>query len=306
VARHHIEEEPSAYYPPRARWYGRLFSLWFKVQRLLHLEKIHLPAGVTIQQTILSLILPGYAFFANGRRTLGWVFVGVYVVSAILFIVALGYQIGSLGYGLMISAHASSIIFLEGFWLRAGCNFGLRLVLAVLTLLVVWLAAYAPLVGYVENHFIMPVNMRGNVVIVEHLTPPKDISRGDWVLYSLRSGSIGNGHREGGAAYVQAGLGWGPVLAMAGDRLKFSTNSFTLNGAVRAPLPHMPTSGEMVVPEKHWFIWPELAISGRDNVSEANLSALMLQMATVSEAAYVGKSFQHWFGRKQHLYEPVQ
>jgi len=78
VARPNIEEEPSEYYPPRARWYGRVFSPWFKLQRLLHLERIHLPAGFTLQQLILSLLLPGYAFFANGRLTLGWSFMGVY------------------------------------------------------------------------------------------------------------------------------------------------------------------------------------------------------------------------------------
>jgi hypothetical protein len=315
VARHHIEEDPSDYYPPRARWYGGLFSLWFKVQRLLHLEKIHLPVGVTIQQTILSLILPGYAFFANGRRMLGWVFVGVYVISAILFIVALGYQTGSLGYGLMISAHASSIIFLERFWLRAGCNFGLRLVLAIMTLLAVWLAVYAPATRFVEAHLVMPLRMRGNVVIVQRLTPPAQIRRGEWIMYSFKDHSVGNAHREGGAVRLRAGYGWGPVLATAGDRVDFSTNSFSVNGVVQPLLPHMPTSGEMVVLEKHWFIWPEKQsfiwpelgiVNAHINVSEANLAALMLQMATVSEAAYVGKSFQHWFGRKQHLYEPVQ
>ena len=301
LARMKTEQFDSPYYPPRARWWSRLLFPWFRMQRILHLEKIHLPAGFNLQQIIMGVIVPSYAFFANGRRVLGWSVAGIYAASLILFIVALGFQIGSVGYGLMISAHASSIIFLEGFWLRAGCNFGLRLVLAVLTLFVVWVAAYAPLVGYVENHFIMPVNMRGNVVIVQHLTPPKDISRGDCVLYRLRDSSIGDGHRQGGAAYVRAGFGWGPVIAVAGDRVTFSTNSFAVNGAAHALLPHMPTSGEVVVPEKHWFIWPELAISNYGNVSEANLSALMLQMATVSETAFVGKSFKHWFGRRQEI-----
>ncbi|MEI6194740.1 MAG: hypothetical protein WCS42_10455 [Verrucomicrobiota bacterium] len=305
MARPNIEEEPSEYYPPRARWYGRVFSPWFKLQRLLHLERIHLPAGFTLQQLILSLLLPGYAFFANGRLTLGWSFMGVYFFSAALFIVALGYQLGSLGYGLMISAHASSIIFLEGHWLRAQCEFGLRLLLALITLLAVWLMVYAPLTHLAEAHLIMPLRMRGNVVIVQRLTPPGQIRRGDWIMYSFSEHYVGDAHREGGAAWLQGGYSWGPVLAAAGDRVEFSTNSFSVNGVAQPMLPHMPNRGELVVPENHWFVWPELAITGHGNFGEANLAAVMLQMATVSEVEFVGKPFQHWFGRKQHLYEPV-
>ena len=299
MARPNIEEEPSAYYPPRARWYGRVFLPWFKLQRALHLEQIHLPSGFTAQQTILSLLLPGYAFFANGRPALGWLFAGIYVVAAVLFIVALGYQLGSLGFGLMISAHASSIIFLEGCWLRSLTQFGYRLALAVVTLLAVWLAVYAPVIGFAERHFIMPLRVRGHVVVMQRVSAPRNIRNGDWVMYSLQSHSLGNAHREGGAVWIQAGLGWGPVLALAGDRVEFSTNSFAVNGVAQPLRPHMPTSGGLVVPEKHWFVWPEFDINGHGNVSEANLSAIMLQMATVSEIEFIGKPFKHWFGRRQ-------
>jgi hypothetical protein len=61
----------------------------------------------------------------------------------------------------------------------------------------------------------------------------------------------------------------------------------------------MPTSGEVAVPEKHWFVWPELDISVHGNVSEASISAMMLQSATVSESEFIGKPFKHWFWRRQ-------
>lgn len=299
VARPNIEEESSPYYPPRARWYGRLFSPWFKLRRALHLEKIHLPDGFTAQQTIVSLLVPGYAFFANGRSALGWLFAGIYAGAAALFIVALGYQLGSLGFGLMISAHASSIIFLEGCWLRGLTPFGFRLALAGATLLVVWLGVYAPLTRFAEAHFIMPLRVRGNVVVMQRVSTPRSIRSGDWVMYSLPSRSLGAAHREGGAVWIQAGLGWGPVLAVAGDRVVFSTNSFAVNGVAQPLRPHMPTSGGLVVPEKHWFVWPKFDINRHGNVSEANLSAIMLQLATVSEIEFIGKPFKHWFWRRQ-------
>ena len=61
----------------------------------------------------------------------------------------------------------------------------------------------------------------------------------------------------------------------------------------------MPETGELIVPEKHWFVWPDFAISGHGNVAEAALSAALLPMATVSEDQFAGKPFKRWFWRRQ-------
>ena len=61
----------------------------------------------------------------------------------------------------------------------------------------------------------------------------------------------------------------------------------------------MPQGGDLIVPEKKWFIWPELGISGHGNAGEAVISATMLQLATVPEDRFVGKPFKRWFWRKQ-------
>jgi len=55
------------------------------------------------------------------------------------------------------------------------------------------------------------------------------------------------------------------------------------------------------VPENHWFIWPNLAITGNLNVGEASISSVMLQMASVPETQFVGKPFKRWFWREQIL-----
>ncbi len=291
-------ESTSPFYPPRARWYGAVFYPWFLARRVFHWEQIHLPVGLTIQQFILSLLLPGYAFFADGRPKLGWAFLGVYFYSAALFLVALGYQLGSVGYGLMISVHASSIIYLQTRWLREFCRFSFRLVLAICTLLLVWGTVYRPVVHFAQAHWIMPLRVRGHVVIVRRLAPPAKIGRGDWVMCSFQEQSIGDPH-GGGAVWLRAGISCGPVLAIAGDRVTFSTNSFLVNGVAQASRALMPTSGEVVVPEKHWFVWPDLDISGRGEVGEERRSTAMLQAAVVSQAEYVGRPFKRWFWRKQ-------
>ena len=53
-------------------------------------------------------------------------------------------------------------------------------------------------------------------------------------------------------------MGFGPVLAVPGDRVEFSTKAFSVNGVPQPLLPHMPAGGKLVVPENHWFIWPNL------------------------------------------------
>jgi hypothetical protein len=136
---------------------------------------------------------------------------------------------------------------------------------------------------------------------VQKLTSPGVIKRGDWVMYSLQNLNSGDPHREGGAVRSQAGYGLEPVLAVAGDSVTFSTNSFAVNGVEHPLLPHMPNSGEVIVPEKNWFIWPELGISGHGNTSEASISDAMLRLATVPENQFVGKPFKRWFWRKQIL-----
>lgn len=267
---------------------------------MAHLDRVHLPNRLTLRQILLSIVLPGFAFFTNGRRVLGWSFVAAYWLAAMVFLIVLGYRFGSLAYGVMIGAHATSIIFLEGHWLRARSQFRMRLVLASLTLLVVWLGMYAPMVRFVQNHFFMPLRVRNYVVVVRRSAVPGNLARGDVAAFKLDEETAGDGH-HGGAVQVREGYGCGAVLALGGDRVEFSTNSFAVNGAARKRLPHMPTEGSFVVPEKHWFVWPEFDITMRGNVGEAAISSTMMQLAVVPQDRFAGTAFRRWFGRRQNL-----
>ena len=298
VNRSNIQEEASSCYPPRARWYSRLFHPWFKLRRGLHLGKIRRPIAVGLGQVILSLLLPGFSLFVNRRKIVGAVFVAIYLVSLVCFVVWLGFPIGSAGYGLMISVHASSIVFLESCTLRNKYEFGIRLSLAAATLLMVWLLVYHPAVKFAETKWCMPILVQGRVMVMKPARFSSSVERGDRLLYSIGGNENYPGH-GGGRIWVQTGFGWGPVLAVAGDSIRFLTNAFYINGASQPRLPHMPTTGEILVPEKHWFIWPDLDISGHGNVGEEVISSTMLQLAIVSENQFVGKPFKRWLWRRQ-------
>jgi hypothetical protein len=306
LSRLRADQIHSEYYPPRARWFSRVLIPWLALHRVLHLERIHLPSGISFLQFILSLLLPGYAFFAKGRRLLGWCFVGAYFAFAIIFVVALGYLISGMAFGFMIAAHASSIVFLEGHWLREGARFSLRLVLSIITLLVVWQIFYSPFLRFAQAHWIMPLQVKERVVVIQRITPVDAIRPGEFIVYSISSDQIGDGHQPGGAVRVQDGLASGPVLAVGGDRIRFSSESFFVNGRAHALLPHMPVSGELTVPEKHWFIWPELGIYQQGNTREETIASMMFQLAMVSEEQFAGKPFRHWFGRRQIYHEPIR
>ncbi|MFO1511731.1 MAG: hypothetical protein U1F83_02270 [Verrucomicrobiota bacterium] len=277
-----------------------MFNAWQNLQRRLGLDRLHLPEGISAAAFIVSLFVPGLAFIVRKQRLIGQVILLGYGVFALVFVVWLGYPIANVAFGLMLSAHLTSVTFLLHPWL-ATARFGFRIVTGLILLLVIGGGLYAPLRNELQTKCLLPLRIKGNVVVVQTFSSARSIRRADWIIYEVESLNVGNAHREGGAVLAQAGFGWGPVLGMPGDRILFTSHSFELNGVARPRLPHMPAAGEFVVPEKHWFIWPELAISNPANASEAAISATMLRLATVSEAQFVGKPFKRWFWRRQHL-----
>ncbi len=288
----------SPYYPPRARWYSPFFGVWQMLQRRMGLDRLHLPEGIPVTAFIASLLVPGLVFIVRKERLIGRAILTGYGLLAFVFIVWLGYPVANVAFGLMLSAHVTSIVFLLNPWL-VEARFAFRIATGLILLLVVGSGLYAPLRNELQTKYLMPLRIKGNVVVIQTFSSSLSIRRGDWIAYSLDSQSVGDAHREGGAVRAEAGFGLGPVLAVAGDRIRFTPEFYEVNGVGRQSLPHMPKTGETVVPEKNWFLWPEVAITGNGNAQEAVISTTMLQMATVAEAQFVGKPFKRWFWRRQ-------
>lgn len=300
MARLNIEENPSPFYPPRARWWSPVFTPWFRLLRVLHLERIHCPQGFNVGQTFLGLLVPGLAFCALGRRTLGLSILAIYCASVPVFIVRLGFAEGNFAYGLMLAAHATSIFYLASHWFGK-MELMSKLGVAAGSLLLVWLALYLPAVGWFEHHIAVPLLVRGQVVVMRPHLVADDVRRGDRIMFKLDETQIGQAHGGGGAVWVRAGVGWGPVLALPGDRVLFSTNAFSINGVWQTNLAFMPNSGDVLLPTNRWFVWPEFVINSHGNVSEANISSLITQLATVSATQMTGRPYPSWFWRKQKL-----
>jgi hypothetical protein len=288
----------SPYYPPRARWHSPLFALGSSIRRHLALDRIHLPKGVTFWGLAGSFLIPGLGIYLRGPRLWGKV---AFVACGLLFwefIIWLGYPFGNYAFGLMLSIHVTGFVYYCS-PLLTDMEFAARLLFTLTVLVVIGGVVYAPTRSTIQGHWLIPLRVCGHVIVVQKLASADSIRRGDWIAYNLSGYVISvHGNRYAGD---HSGLGFGPVLAIAGDQVGFLTNAFTVNGVAHPRRPHMPDSGTVIVPGNHWFIWPDLAISGHGNVGEADISAAMLERADVSENQFVGKPFKRWFWRQQAL-----
>jgi signal peptidase I len=302
-----IPATPSSYYPPRARWYGRLRYPWIRIRSELRLDWLTRPAGLTTWHFLLALLVPGYAFFAFGRRRLGWLAFAVYAVAAASFIMGFGFetvQFGGAGstfqfqpcflaFGLMIAAHATSVtlVFVH---LLQDFRFGRQVFYGLLATVFLSVFIYFPALRYTEAHWLVPLQIHGRVVFVSRLAKPQSIRCGDWVAYTLSA-------TRGSGIWVNEGYAFGPVLGMPGDKLEFQEGSFAVNGRLQPGLPRLPTTGDLTVPQNRWFIWPDLGITGHGVVREDVIVEQLLSLALVDQDAFVGKPFKRWFLRKQVL-----
>ncbi len=207
----------------------------------------------------------------------------------------MGYLAGNIGFGILISVHASSILFLEVDLFRES-RLATRLALGLCTLAVVWGLIYEPILHCVERNWIVPMRIGNKVMIVQSGVPPKSLRRGDLVAFEITGTRFSGGHEN--RLMLSEGLCLSQVLALAGDEVQFSNRTIFVNGVARPGAPHMPADGGFVVPEKVWFIWPDMDIS-QYRVAEGNISAAMQEAGMVRQNQIIGRAFKSWCGRRQ-------
>jgi len=281
----------SPYYPPRARWYSGLLNAGSHLRRGLALDYVHLPPGVSLGDLVAGCLVPGWAFQKRAPLLWGRAALLCSVLLLAAFFVWLGRPAGNVTFGLLLSLHSTGLVFLIEPWL-VGERLRVRIAASCAAMILLTLLLYAPARSLMESSWLLPLQANGRVVIVRRLASAGGVQRGDWIAYSLSEGSGQN-------IVTLNGYGLGPVLALAGDRVRFSRGGCEVNGVAQPRLAHMPATGEVVVPQKHWFIWPDFDIRGGHGfVPETELSATMLQLATISEEQFLGKPFKRWFGRR--------
>ena len=281
-----MDSQASPYYPPRARWYSSLWRRWYTLKRWLYLDRLSKIGQHEIGQTLLGMVLPGWALYWSKRPILGVILGTTYCLSAAVFLIWVGYPISSFALTVMISIHAGSILRVEqsvGLWKR--------MLYSVLIFIAVAECVYVPL----RDHWFRPLLLNGRVLILHAWRPNGPVKRGDWIAYGRPQFYI-HGIRFAGGVCM-----FGRVLAVAGDEVTFHPDSVLINGESRSRLSQMPTNGTVHVEQRCWFIWPEMNIYNEGNVGAGIVGQAMMQLAMVPETSYVGMPYRHWFWRQQTL-----
>lgn len=284
--------ELSPYYPPRARRHRPLTRLLEGIRRLAWLDRIHLPGGISFKALVAALFIPGLAFRLQRERLAARAIWVSYILLACVLVVWLGRTAANLAFGLMLSLHTISVLCLLGPWLNQA-RLVFRIMAGVAILLVLGGLLYLPLRDRIQRTWLLPVRLEGRVIVVQTLTKPESVKRGEWIAYRIQGGSARG-------LVIQSGLAVQRVLGLPGDEIRFSSQALFINGVAGPRLEHMPVTGKLIVPEKHWFIWPDHAMSVRGNNAE-RVDAALFGLADVKQDQFVGKPFRRWFWRRQTL-----
>ena len=239
------------YYPPRARWYNCCFTLRGHLQRALHLRAIKAattapPQQISALQFWLSMALPCFAFHVCKQPVLGRILFAIYGMAFFVFVVWMGYPIATLALGLMILIHTMGSIRLIG-KLLSGSGFAKVCFTFVFSFMGA-LFLYYMLQMFVERHIVLPLQTGNKVVVVRSYLEADSVKCGDVIAYRL------NVQRINRREVVRSGYMLDRVLAMEGEKIRFSAENFEVKGLVHPRSAHMPTAGEWIVPRNHWFV----------------------------------------------------
>ncbi|MGA2175490.1 MAG: hypothetical protein ABSH38_10960 [Verrucomicrobiota bacterium] len=279
----------SPYYPRRANLFSPLLAWGDALHRLWDRSGLLLADKVTVRGVIASVFVPGLALYLRGPRASGRAAMGVCALLFLFFMAFLGYPLGTLALALLMSIHVTGVVaYYQPVVASARLSFRLMATLMLCALTIGFV--YLPARDLLENRWLMPLQVKGQVVVIHRLTSPVTLRRGDWIAF--RNGSIGGDHM-----YIRSGVNFAPVLALPGDQVEFSAEAFSVNGVAQPRRQNMPQSGGFTVDRNCWFAWPEFAIYAHGHAMD--VSGMVMQMALVSKDELIGKPFDHWFWRRQ-------
>ncbi len=298
-----MNSNPSEFYPPRANWFSAIRVRSIRLGLVLRaiMRPINFGQVLGSGDTILALLLPGYSVRRLGLPRIGTVMMVSYFLCGFVFLICLGYSVANYSFGLMLSLHVTSILFLLR-RLIPEWTVVARLAAAIFILVAVSALVYWPIRREIQKN-VMPLRTHSQVIVVNTRASFEKLRRGNWIAYHVpeRSGSFQNAQAHG-TIILREGFSFGQILGLPGDILRFSETNFFVNDLSFAREARMPKNTEMVIPEKHWFIWPDLAMSFQsDTAAIMQVDGFLKNRALIAQSNFVGTPFASWFWRKQIL-----
>jgi len=289
----------SSYYPRRATLFSPLLGRAEACGQALRKLAWQPPDNVTLFGLMGGLLIPGFAIYLRKPDRSGRATLLACAALFLLFFVFLGFVVGNIAFTLLLSIHVVGLVaYCKPIF--SGMQWPSRLMAGFLLTAMTIGLIYLPLQNLLVSRLFVPLRFHDHVVVVRCSKSPGVIHAGDWVAFRISQDrtSYNNGAAHGSVS-IGGGINLAPVLAVAGDQLAFTTNSFSINGVAAPRLPHMPTGGQLTVPEKCWFVWPELGMEGHGNVPSSYITDATMEIAMVNQDQFIGRAFKHWFGRRQ-------
>ena len=282
----------SPYYPPRERCHRRPSR---ELARLLQKLRGLIDAPMDIfswRHVVLSLLLPGHAFVHSDWPRSGRGLQLAYALGLLVFFSTLGQSAADVAFGLLIAAHAASVLHLVT--LVAGRpGLGFRFFVGLGVWGAVSLGVYFPLRHAMLEHWLLPLKIEDEVLVVNRRTSLTSIQPGDLLAFRIE-------HRGGQEVSIGGGFGVDEVIARPGDQVRITPWLVQVNGRTQSRRPHMPRQAEFTLAQKQWFVWPRLAINS-PRIADARLADAWLRLGMIDETQILGRPFRHWFGRPQSL-----
>jgi hypothetical protein len=240
--------------------------------------------GAAFALALIVPVVPALGLFLAGPRLLRRF--GPSVLALALFVAAgaYGQNLGGYAFGLALALHAAGVAaFFEARFPSA--SIAARFLRPLGITLAVGLIA-PPAIGSLARRVVIPVATSEGVLLINPRATAAPLRIGERVAYDLPRSVVAN-------TRVVAGVYLGRVLAGPGATVAFGPAVYTVDGASRPALPHMPEQGAQLVPPDHAFIWP--TVDGFGGWGRG----FDFSRVIVPDSALVGRPYRRWFWRIQ-------
>ena len=264
----------------------------YTLKRRVRVDQLNISLRVPWQTILLALLIPGYGFVRWWPRLARPAFCAA-VLLLLVSLVWIGRGPSNFAVMGLVSLHVTSFLYvLEPYFVNQGLRY--RIVFSILVMIGFWGLMYLPGRAFIEKNVLIPLVYHERIVVVGTAFDPDRLAVGDIVAFQMKESL-----RDFGNVIIHEALNAGPVLALPGDHVRFSPGVWYRNGRPAPALPRMPTTGEMQLRKKEWFIWGEVITRGGGANAGAVEQALASQ-ACVSADRLKGKAFRRWFWWKQY------
>ncbi len=285
----------SSYYPRRAASSGLIRGVWYRLNRRWRLDRLPDVAGVGWSLAIASFFIPSLGFWGRWRPRDAALVSAACLILTLLFFAFLGLPAATWALGLLFALHVTGFLLLfRPLLIAARLPYRIALIVG----LVVGYAAtfYLPAQEFLHEHFLMPLRIGGQTLIVNRMVRPHNLRRGEWAVFAYDGASAWRNHVR-----MPSGYSASPVYGLPGDRVEFTPAAFLVNGVPVKRREFMPLEGELHVPKGCFFVWPQFIVHNQQLATTKEISNLILSRAIVLRSEIVGRPYKRWFWRKPEL-----